>query len=282
MKRDYLFIFLLVSSGCDAWTPGRGVPAATLATMASHEGSTLLSHIDVPEGYERVGVQQNSFAEYLRNIELQPPASKVHYYDGREKASEVHAAVLKIDVGPGDLQQCADAVMRIRAEYLLKQGRPELIHFNFTNGFRAEYSKWREGYRIAVKGNRASWVQSAGRDTSYRNFRNYLNIVFGYAGTLSLSKELMPVPYKAMRPGDVLIQAGSPGHAVIVMDVAISREGRKVYLLAQSYMPAQEIHILKNPNDPELSPWYALDESERTLATPEWTFSPGDLKRFVD
>ena len=41
----------------------------------------------------------------------------------------------------------------------------------------------------------------------------------------------------------------------------------------------QEIHILRNPSDPRLSPWYLLDFGE-TLVTPEWTFRKTDLRRF--
>jgi hypothetical protein len=81
-----------------------------------------------------------------------------------------------------------------------------------------------------------------------------------------------------MQIGDVFIQAGHPGHTVLVVDLA-ECEGDKVFLLAQSYMPAQEVHVLRNPQDPELSPWYDLD-FEDELQTPEWTFPPGALKRF--
>jgi hypothetical protein len=44
-------------------------------------------------------------------------------------------------------------------------------------------------------------------------------------------------------------------------------------------MPAQEIQILKNPNNSSLSPWYAVDFGT-SLQTPEWTFSSSQLKRF--
>ncbi len=44
-------------------------------------------------------------------------------------------------------------------------------------------------------------------------------------------------------------------------------------------MPAQDIQILKNPNDPALSPWYKTD-FEGPLLTPEWTFEKTDLRRF--
>jgi Domain of unknown function (4846) len=101
-----------------------------------------------------------------------------------------------------------------------------------------------------------------------------------YAGTLSLSKELKSKQVKDLSIGDVFIQGGSPGHAVIVVDVAIKgSNGEKVFLLAQSYMPAQEIHVLVNPNDGGFSPWYSADFGEE-LVTPEWTFKRDMLKQF--
>jgi hypothetical protein len=50
-------------------------------------------------------------------------------------------------------------------------------------------------------------------------------------------------------------------------------------MLAQSYMPAQDVHILKNPAKWRSTPWYELDFGEE-LRTPEWTFHKEDLKRF--
>ena len=81
--------------------------------------------------------------------------------------------------------------------------------------------------------------------------------------------------------GDVFIQKGNPyGHAIIVIDMAKNKKkGNKIFMLAQSYMPAQEIHILKNLNNSDLSPWYDTDFVDELL-TPEWTFRKEDLKRF--
>ncbi|MEM1219965.1 MAG: DUF4846 domain-containing protein, partial [Bacteroidota bacterium] len=45
---------------------------------------------------------------------------------------------------------------------------------------------------------------------------------------------------------------------------------------AQSYMPAQDIHILKNPTTG--SAWYSVDEID-PLRTPEWTFGKEHLQR---
>ena len=104
-------------------------------------------------------------------------------------------------------------------------------------------------------------------------------MVFMYAGTLSLSQELPTIAPSNMAIGDIFIKGGSPGHAVIVMDIAENTKGEKIFLLAQSYMPAQNIHLLKNPTDSKLSPWYALKDL-KILETPEWNFTKNDLKRW--
>ena len=85
-----------------------------------------------------------------------------------------------------------------------------------------------------------------------------------------------------MRIGDVFIHPGVPGHAAIVVDmVEYPKTGRKGFMLAQSFVPAQDMHILVNPLDSRAGPWYpAPAEGETTLRTPEWTFSFGELMRF--
>ncbi|MFQ5445585.1 MAG: DUF4846 domain-containing protein [Saprospiraceae bacterium] len=245
------------------------------------EGMTIGERIAVPVGYERVRVHVHSFASYLRNLPLKPAGSAVHLYNGELKSrQDVHAAVVDMDTGGKDLQQCADAVMRLRAEYLLAEKRYNDIHFDFTNGFTAEYAKWREGGRISITGNHCQWRQTGRASGSYADFRKYMDLVFSYAGTLSLAKELKPVDIEELKAGDVFIQGGSPGHAIIVVDVARhTKTNDKIFLLAQSYMPAQEIHILKNPESQALSPWYSAAFGE-ILRTPEWTFKKADLKRF--
>ena len=150
---------------------------------------------------------------------------------------------------------------------------------------REKFQKWAEGNRIKVSGNQVQWYAAGkGVDYSYKTFRNYLDMVFMYAGTASLSRELQTVSYTSLQPGDVFIKGGSPGHAVIVVDVAVHpTTKKKVFLLAQSYMPAQQIHILVNPVSRSLSPWYELAETDAgKLYTPEWIFSRKDLKRFKE
>ncbi|MES2762699.1 MAG: DUF4846 domain-containing protein [Bacteroidota bacterium] len=245
-------------------------------------GKTIAERFNVPVGFTRAKSENNSFAAFLQNTSLKANGTQVHYYNGTEKPNKVAAAVLNIDVGTKDLQQCADAVMRLRAEYLYHSKQYSALHFNFTNGFKADYAKWRTGYRIAVKGNVVSWVKSGKESTSYESFREYMNLVFTYAGTASLSKELKIIGQKDMQIGDVLILGGSPGHAVIVVDMAVNvKTNQKLFMVAQSYMPAQDIHILINKNDPAISPWYKLDPNAEQINTPEWDFFGNEqLKRF--
>ena len=111
------------------------------------------------------------------------------------------------------------------------------------------------------------------------NLHKYLQVVFGMCGTASLSKQMHPVKMEEIQPGDVLLRGGFPGHAAIVVDVAENDAGNKIYLLAQSYMPAQDIHILKNPVDTECNPWYRVTNDE-WIETPEYIFKQNELKRW--
>jgi hypothetical protein len=251
-------------------------------SLINESGNTVQERIRTPEGFERVKVNESSYGQYLRNLPLKPHGSKVRIYNGEIKKNDVYEAVLDIDAGDRDLQQCADAVIRLRAEYLYSQGLYEKIHFNFTNGFEAGYPAWMNGNRIKVEGNKASWVQKAEYSNEYSSFRKYLDMVFAYAGTLSLSKEMKKVSIEDMQTGDVFLKGASPGHAVTILDMAENLStGEKIFIIAQSYMPAQDIHILKNQIDKDLSPWYPANFGE-TLSTPEWQFTKSQLMRFQE
>ncbi|MCK4465357.1 MAG: DUF4846 domain-containing protein [Bacteroidales bacterium] len=247
------------------------------------DGQTLETRILTQSGFHRTVTEENSFTEYLRQLPLKPHGSEVALYDGKTKPNyDVYDAVVNLDIGKKDLHQCADAVMRLRAEYLWNQKQYDKIHFNFTNGFRVDYTEWMKGKRIVVKGNKTYWTQSGSASNTYQDFWKYMEIIFTYAGTLSLSKELKSVSIDDLKIGDVFIQGGSPGHAIMVVDLAVNpKTNEKIFLLAQSYMPAQEIQILKNPNDNKISPWYSINFRQK-LRTPEWTFNKSDLKRFEE
>ncbi|MHB9023391.1 MAG: DUF4846 domain-containing protein [Armatimonadota bacterium] len=282
----WIILFALILTGCRQSAQAQRPPALSFphkyTWLREYDSRQAIGNrIAVPRGYARVAVAPGSFAEWLRGLPLKKGQPPVLLYNGAKKNDQtVHVAVVNMDVGRADLQQCADAVMRLRAEYLFAAGKARKVHFNFTNGSRADFAKWADGYRPVVNGNRVRWVRNARPDASYQSFRAYLTRVFQFAGTASLSKELTAVrDVKQMQIGDVFIKGGFPGHAVIVVDMARnSRTGKSLFLLAQSYMPAQEVHILKNPVDQRLSPWYPVDFTGY-LTTPEWIFNRDQLKR---
>lgn len=251
------------------------------STILNEIGTTIAERYNPPRGFERVLVEEESFGAFLRKQRLKPYGEKALYYNGKTKNPKgIYDSVLDIAIGDRDLHQCADAVMLLRAEYLYNLGKYDMISFNFTNGFKADYKKWAEGYRIQVHDNDVSWSKQASYDTQYNNFRKYMDMVFAYAGTMSLEKELVSKNSEEMAIGDVFIRGGSPGHAVIVVDMAMNEATKeKVFMLAQSYMPAQQTQVLINPNEKEISPWYRLSGDER-LITPQWEFKITELKEF--
>ncbi len=250
------------------------------SSLINKTGKTIKERFEVPKGYRRIEQRKGSFGYYLRRLPVKPHGTKVKLYDNTLKDNQsVSVGVIDLPIGKKDLHQCADAVMRLRAEYLWKEKKYSKIHFNFTNGFRVDYTKWMKGNRIAIKGNKTWWVKKRKPANSYKTFWQYMEQIFMYAGTYSLAKELKNVNMAMVKPGDVFIQGGMPGHAVIVLDVAEHIKTKKrIILLAQSYMPAQETHVLDNYFGKN-SPWYSLDFGD-ALGTPEWTFSRKDLKRF--
>ena len=261
-------LFILISCISKAGEGPKGEPPMQdQYTIIDTAGKTIFKRFEPPPGFMRTVIDTASFGYYLRHLKLKTFGTRVRYYDGRSKnKSNVYISVIDMDIGNRDLQQCADAIMRLRSEFLYARQRYRDIHFNFvSDGQPRYYEEFNEG------------------DHSYGKFRNYLDYVFSYANTRSLSQELISLnSIEEMRIGDVFIQTGNPyGHAVIVVDMAENPDSNeKVYMLAQSYMPAQDIQVLVNINNSKISPWYLLDEGQ--IETPEWIFSLSDLKRFID
>lgn len=245
------------------------------------KGQTIQKRILLPQGYNRLACKEGSFGAYVQNTLLLPDGSQVHYFNGKVKSGDgIYVAVVNMDIGNKDLQQCADVIMHVRAEYLYNTDQKDKIKFKLTNGFEASYDKWRQGYRIAVKGNNTTWIKSVPAADNETTFKAYMDVIYTYCGTLSLSRELKKIKYTDLQPGDVLIKGGSPGHAELVMDVAQDKNGNKIYLLAQSYMPAQQMQLLVNPGNKNYSPWYQLQGNN--IITPEWDFTSEQVMRFAD
>ena len=256
MIKFTFLLFSLVSLGCETAKNEQPVGEQNLPQRQATAIYKTIGSISVPEGYTREPASAGSFGAWLRAVPLKKDKT-VYLYNGRVKPNQsAQFAVIDIPVGKKDLQQCADVVMRLRAEYLYAQQQSKEIAFMDYSG------KW------------YTWPGGANRQA----FDNYLQNVFGWCGSASLEKQLKPVGvFSTIKAGDVLIKGGFPGHAMTVVDIAINEKGKKVFMLVQGYQPAQDMHLLINPINEGLSPWYEIPEGE-VIDTPEWVFRKSNLK----
>lgn len=242
------------------------LPPNNVHQWENPSGRVVAERFPIPPKWIRYTAKEGTFAHYLQRFPLLATGSPVLAYDGRDLEKQmIAAAVLDLDVGNRDLQQCADAVMRLRGEYLYQAQRYQDIAFSFLSD-----------------GQPRQYLDYAPTDRSHARFRRYMNWIFAYANTQSLENDVRPLAISQVQPGDFFLDVnlGSFGHAVIIMDVATDTTTQQTYLLlAQSYMPAQSMHVLKNLHS--ASPWFPI-RTEQPLQTPEWQFEWTDLRRFKE
>ncbi len=249
--------------------------------LLNKDSLTIRSRVNVPKGYKRVVYKEGSFEAYLRNYKLKPYNSKIINYDGSPYFwQNGHVGILEVPVPKNGLQQCADALIRIRSEYLWEKNRKEEIGFNFTSGHYCSWKDYSIGYRPKINGNKVTFSKTAKANYTKENFYNYLNLIYTYSGTLSLYHELTKInSVEEIKIGDMLIKGGSPGHIVMVCDEVVNEEGNKLYLLFQGNTPAQSVHLVKNLEAINLSPWYDLKLNSE-IGVSNYTFSNSEYARF--
>ena len=225
------------------------------------DGTTVKSRFNTPDGFTRVDSENGSFGSYLQSLPLKPDGTLVYHYDGSVKLNtSSYCAVVDLPLRGNEDHQCADAVMRLGAEFLFSQKRYDEIYFSYVGGGGLSYITY-----------------LSGKTPTTENLWSYLKVVFKRASTLSLDKQLKSKLPKDLEIGDVFVKGGAPGHALIVVDKCVDKNGQVKFMLAQSYMPAQDIQILVGDN--ESTPWYNLDFGDY-LYSAEWTFTKDQLKSF--
>lgn len=249
-------------------------------SLINKDSLTIHSRVNVPKGYKRVAYNDRSFENYLQNYKLKPFGSKIINYDDSEYFWQGgHIGILEIPVPKNGLQQCADALIRIRSEYLWDNNRKDEIGFKFTSGHYCSWQKYAEGYRPRISGNKVTFHKTVSANPSKENFYKYLNLIYMYSGTLSLYNELESVDAKDLKIGDMLIKGGSPGHIVMIADEVVSDKGEKLFLLFQGNTPAQSVHLVKNLENSTISPWYQL-ENDAVTPVSNYTFGSAKFVRF--
>lgn len=224
-----------------------------------------IGELPPPIGYERVDAPQGSYAAWLRSLPLKKRGTKVYLFKDHRKANFqwLSAAVVDMPLLSND-EQCADVCMRMRAEYLYSAGQYAKISFTTLNGEKLTYSG----------GN------------NRKAFEQYMRQVFGSCNTTSLHRSLSARELKDMQIGDVFVYphrnvAGKDryGHAVMVADMAVDNQGKKIFLLIEGNTPSRDIHIVRNFN-PLLNPWHSLYEDAASVQLNVFRFKNTDLKQF--
>jgi hypothetical protein len=265
---------------------GQGVPVDAYPWASLVEADVpqipLRQRFDPPRGFSRIELSSESFGAFLRDLPIRTDRTYVLSHRGVRLGSP-SAAVVLLDVGSRDLQQCADAAIRLHAEYLWQRGRAAEAAYHFTSGDRSRWVDWQRGERYRVKGARVERESGPARPNTHAEYRRWLDLVFTYAGSLSLARDTIAVSIDEVAPGDLYVMGGSPGHVVVILDVAIDAHGRRAALIGQSFMPAQEFHVLRGRGQRVLDEvWFLLPEPEhRELDTPSWRpFGSEHARRF--
>ena len=219
-----------------------------------------IGEIPTPWGYERIKGDDAAYSEFLRSLPLKGRGADVMLYTGgRSRFQSLNYAVVDIPL-LSNAEQCADVCMRLWAEYLFHTG--QRIRFQDVNGKTLAYSG----------------------GSSRKAFERYLRNLYGVASTFSLSREMKTRRLSDMQPGDVFVYPArygqKYGHAVMVVDVAVNKNGEKAFLLAEGNTPAREIHVMRNFENPFRSPWFMLDEDADNLILSVFYFKATDLKHF--
>jgi len=257
VKRLFTCVLLLVVAGVCA-----GLWIFYGSKTSNPHNYATIGDIPTPWGYERVSGDDATYSWYLRSLPLKKKGSKVQLYTGGEaRFQSLCYAVVDLPL-LSNAEQCADVCMRLRAEYLYNTGQYGRIRFQNVNGKTLSY----------------------GGGASRKSFERYLKNLYGVASTFSLSREMKTRRLADMQPGDVFVYPAryghKYGHAIMVVDVAVNKHGKKAFLLAEGNTPARNIHVLRNFENPFRSPWFMLDEDADDLLLAVFHYKASELRHF--
>jgi hypothetical protein len=281
---------------CDRGQPTEPEPAAASVGAASSSGAEPAGHADawpelawygwikdssypvpepvdtvlrrfsraLPPGYGGTPAELGTWEEWLRLLPLAAPGTPVKNYRGEivVPGDDEHlGAVVAIDLGRGDTQHSADAILRLYAEWRWSK---EDFRMLFLSDAKLElpFQRWL-GDAAEPKPSRAA-------------FREYLDQVLASSGGRALLAESAPLAPNDLAPGAFFLRPGHPAEALLVLDVGTSPAGERVMLLARALNPAESVHVIRPSRN---TAWFPVRTDQPVSAPRSGPFSWRDLRR---
>ena len=253
IRKRWIFICLLILIFVALWL---------LYGTSNLNNYKTIGDIPTPAGYERISGEDPAYTQFLRSLPLKKRGSKAKLFTGEDANYQIaYYAIVDLPM-LSNWEQCADVCMRLRSEYLFEARKYGGIHFTDFHGKTQRY----------------------GGGCSRSAFESYLKKTYCASNTCTMRNEMKVRPLKDIQPGDIFVFQASGdrkvGHAEMVVDVAINKDGKKAFLMAEGNTPAREITVLRNFWNPFRSPWFILDEDDSEMRLPFHRFCPQDLRHF--
>ena len=231
-------------------------------------------------GFTQFAAEPESWCEWLRLLPLAAPGTPVKNYRGEivVPGDDEHlAAVVAIDIGNRDIQQSADVILRLFAEWRWFVGDLLMLYLSDTK-LELPLEKWRAGERLVFAGKQQKWVAQEPPQSKldHAAFRAYLDSVFSSSDFRALIAESVAITPESLAPGAFFLHEGHPSEVVVVLDVATSRSGERAMILMRARNPAESIHVLRPSRD---SVWFPV-RTDQPLQIPRTRpFSWKELRR---
>jgi len=230
---------------------------------------STIEKIPLPSSnYMRVQIRDNSFAEWLRDLSLQKSGSDVLNYRGgifkTGKDTSV-AFVVDMNIEGKRLEQCMDVLVRFYADYLWEKKQTKNLNLPLPGGYWLNWKNWGEGYRPNFSGIDVTIKKSSKPDSSHQSYISYLNTVYSESHTQQFFHAYLPINREEVKIGDMIIRKGTKGHAVMIVDLALNKQGEMIALIGNGDTPACQFFILKYSKD---SPWVPLYFDKEALDLP--------------
>ena len=226
---------------------------------------TIGEHYPPPDGASRT--EDDAYGAWLQALPLRRLGSPIRTHHGRVVRHD--GRPVSLPLVRGDLQQCADSAIRLRAEFARSRGLEADLSFHATSGDPLPWGRYAGGERPRAEGNKIVWSRV---NPGGQTWDGWLSAVFMWAGTRSLAA-YETTKVETPRAGDMLVEGGSPGHAVVLLDVA-TRGEQTLLLIGEGYMPAQDFHVEHGPE----AGWWVWSDQGVDLG--HWDMPRDSLRRW--